>query len=453
VPRSVLIVDDDERIRRSLLDALDGPDASVTTASSAEAALQAIAEVDPDVALVDVRMPGMDGLELLRLLRERRPDVAVVVMSAYEDLPTVATAMRDGAVDFLVKPLDLHGVREVISRVPPRGSGQRVPAEAETTSGGDPPALGIIGHTPGMIEVFKRVGQAAGNRATVLIRGESGTGKELVARSIHDNSEDSGEPFVAVNCAALPEGLLESELFGHVKGAFTGASRDRAGRFATAGRGTIFLDEIGDTTTQFQSRLLRVLQEQEIYAVGSDQPRRTEARVIAATHRDLEALQASGSFRTDLYYRIRVIEIDIPPLRQRREDIPALAEHLVRRVSHSLGRASPVLADEALVALTTHDWPGNVRELENCLARAVVAATRGSIRPEHVSLGRARSADPSTLGSLDEAERQHLTRVLEAVDGRKTRAAGILGVSRTRLDRLIKKHGLEELAPGRGRRR
>lgn len=298
--RSFFIVDDDERIRRSLFDALDGPTVSVTTAPSAEEALQVIAEVDPDVALVDVRMPGMDGLELLRLLRERSPDVAVVVMSAYEDLATVATAMRDGAVDFLVKPLDLHQVRDVVGRIPARRSGQRPPVEPEPLPDVPSPAVDIIGHTPGMIEVFKRVGQAAGNRVTVLIRGESGTGKELVARSIHHSSTDSAEPFVAVNCAALSEGLLESELFGHVKGAFTGASSDRAGRFVSAGRGTIFLDEIGDTSDQFQSRLLRVLQEQEIYAVGSDTPRRTEARVIVATHRDLEALLESGQFRTDL---------------------------------------------------------------------------------------------------------------------------------------------------------
>ncbi len=452
MPRSFLIVDDDERIRRSLSDALDGPTVSVTTAPSAEEALQVLAEIDPDVALVDVRLPGMDGLELLRLLRERSPDVAVVVMSAYEDLPTVAAAMRDGAVDFLVKPLDLHVVREVIGKIPLRRSGQRESVEPEPTAGETPPEICIIGHTPGMIEVFKWVGQAAGNRATVLIRGESGTGKELVARSIHSNSANSAEPFVAVNCAALPEGLLESELFGHVKGAFTDASSDRAGRFISAGRGTIFLDEIGDTTDQFQSRLLRVLQEQEIYAVGSDHPRPTEARVIVATHRDLEALLERGQFRTDLYYRIRVIEIDIPPLRERLDDIPALAEHLMRRVSHSLERDPPALTDEAVATLGSHEWPGNVRELENCLARAVVAAAGVSIGPEHLSLGRDRPTGSTDLGSLEEAEREHLKRVLKAVDGRKKRASDVLGVSRTRLDRLIKKYGLEELAPGRGGR-
>jgi transcriptional regulator with PAS, ATPase and Fis domain len=286
----------------------------------------------------------------------------------------------------------------------------------------------------------------------VLIRGESGTGKELVARSIHSNSADAAEPFVAVNCAALPEGLLESELFGHVKGAFTDASSDRAGRFASAGRGTIFLDEIGDTTDQFQSRLLRVLQEQEIYAVGSDHPRPTEARVIVATHRDLESLLETGQFRTDLYYRIRVIEIDIPPLRERLDDIPALAEHLVHRVSHSLQRDPPTLTDEAVATLSSHEWPGNVRELENCLARAVVTSAGVSIGPEHLSLGRDRPTGSTDLGSLEEAEKEHLKRVLKAVDGHKKRASDVLGVSRTRLDRLIKKYGLEELAPGRGGR-
>jgi DNA-binding NtrC family response regulator len=454
---SYLIVDDDEPLLRSLSDALEGPAVSVTTTSSAEEALQVIAEVGPDVALIDVRMPGMDGLELLGILRDRAPDVAVVVMSAYEDLPTVAVAMRDGAVDFLVKPLDLHAVRQLLGKL-----GQRRSRKGSRSDPGLPPAERappassvpkIIGHTPGMIDVFKRVGQAAGNRATVLVRGESGTGKELVARSIHANSADHAEPFVAVNCAALPEGLLESELFGHVEGAFTGALGERAGRFVSAGRGTIFLDEIGDTTLQFQSRLLRVLQEQEVYPVGSDQPRRTEARVIAATHRDLEALLERGAFRSDLYYRIRVIEIDIPPLRERLDDLRPLAEDLVRRVSHSLQRVPPALTDDALAALAGHAWPGNVRELENCLARAVVAATGTSIQAEHITLGRDPPHASAPLGSLEDAERSHLARVLKAVGGRKTRASDILGVSRTRLDRLIKKYGLEELAPGRRKSR
>jgi two-component system response regulator AtoC len=452
MPHSLLIVDDDERIRRSLSEALDGPGLSVATAPSAEAALQVLAEVDADVVLLDVRMPGMGGLELLQLLRERSPDIAVVIMSAYEDLATVATAMRDGAVDFLVKPLDLHKVREVVGRIRHDPARQGAPAEPLETSDATTQGTDIIGHTPGMIEVFKRVGQAAANRATVLIRGESGTGKELVARSIHRNSTDSAEPFIAVNCAALPEGLLESELFGHLKGAFTGASNHRAGRFVSAGRGTIFLDEIGDTTTQFQSSLLRVLQEQEIYPVGSDQPTRVKARVIVATHRDLEALLDSGSFRTDLYYRIRVIEIDIPPLRDRPDDIPALADHLIRRVSRSLQRDPPTMSDDALVALASHEWPGNVRELENCLARAVVATSGLSIRAEHLSLGRDRAQAPTSFGSLEEAEKEHLKRVLSALKGRKTRASEVLGVSRTRLDRLIKKYGLEDLAPGRSRR-
>jgi len=453
VTRTYLIVDDDERIRRSLADALEGPGISVTTAASAEAALPLIAEVDPDVALIDVRMPGMDGLELLRIVRERAPRVAVIVMSAHEDLHTVASAMRDGAVDFLVKPLDLHVVREVLGKLGGRAVGSARPTgepDAPPDGGTRRSGARIIGHTAGMIEVFKRVGQAAANRATVLVRGDSGTGKELVARSIHAASSDSAEPFVAVNCAALPEGLLESELFGHVKGSFTGATSDRAGRFVSAGRGTIFLDEIGDTSAQFQSRLLRVLQEQEIYPVGSDRPRRTEARVIAATHRDLEARVDSGAFRSDLYYRIRVIEIDIPPLRDRLQDIPALAEHLVRRVCDALQRDPPELTADALAALRSHSWPGNVRELENCLARAVVAATGTAIRAEHLSLGRSARSDSVELGSLEEAEKEHLARVLRATDGRKKRASEILGVSRTRLDRLIKKHELEELAPGRG---
>ena len=301
----------------------------------------------------------------------------------------------------------------------------------------------LVGRDPRMIEIYKLVGQVAATRANVLIRGESGTGKELIARAIHDHSREAGEPFVPINCTAVPATLLESELFGHVRGAFTGAQGDRRGKFALAGRGAIFLDEIGDTSADFQTKLLRVLQERQFYPVGADRPERTEARVIAATHRDLEAMVAAGQFRADLYYRLRVVEIVVPPLRERAGDLPLLATTLVRRAAAAVGRPEPVLAPDALAALARHAWPGNVRELENCLTRAVVVASGDVIRAEHLVLGGTASEAPSAkLGTLDEMEREHVLRVLAATRGHKARAAQILGISRPRLDRILARHDI-----------
>lgn len=437
--RSILIVDDDPRILTALSGAL-GQGADVRTAGSAEEALSALGRSGADVVLADVRMPGMDGVELLRLLRQRVPDVDVLLMTAYEDLPTVATAMREGARDFLIKPLDLHDLRRLLDRV---FEDRAIREQAGRSRTANPPADQddrLIGRDRKLVEIFKLVGQVAPTRTTVLIRGDSGTGKELIAREIHSRSQSAGEPFVAVNCAALPETLLESELFGHVRGSFTGATTDRTGRFAQAGKGTIFLDEIGDTTPAFQSKLLRVLQQHEFHPVGSDTPRRTEARVIAATHRDLEQMLAAGEFREDLYYRLRVVEIMVPPLRDRPGDIPLLARHFVARASRAMGGSEAVLSPEAIEVLSQHAWPGNVRELENCIARAVVQAAGDVIRVEHLDLGGSVGVGP--LATLEEAERTHLIRVLEATGGQKLRAAEILGISRPRLDRLIRKYSL-----------
>ena len=463
--RRLLVVDDDDTIRASLIEALTDPSTTVVGAESAERALGMVASTGADVVLTDVRMAGLNGVELLQLLRTRAPDIDVVLMTAFDDMDTVVSAMREGAVEVLVKPLDLHELRRLLARVfedrLTRTGSDRKPADSLLRfPEGHREAL--IGHDPRMIAVYKLIGQAAQNSATVLIRGESGTGKELIARAIHVNSADAKAPFIGVNCAALPASLLESELFGHVRGAFTGATSDRKGRFALAGRGTIFLDEIGDTSAEMQAKLLRVLQEREFYPVGAERPERTEARVIAATHRDLEQMEGSGAFRTDLYYRLRVVEIVVPPLRERVGDIPLLARHLVRRASVAAGRVPPVLSDEAVARLRLHHWPGNVRELENCLTRAVLMATSDVIRAEHVEVGMLRADGdetatddrgtarrsgepplaPEGLPSLEALEREHVLRVFQATLGHKARAAAILGVSRPRLDRLLRKHGL-----------
>jgi DNA-binding NtrC family response regulator len=441
--KHILIVDDDATIRNSLSEALADNATDVRTADDAERALTLIGNAPPDVVLSDVRMPGLDGLALLKLLRERAPTVDIILMTAFDDMPTVVTAMREGACDFLVKPLDLHDLRRVLARVfQDRRTRERARRAAEEQAS-EYRLDELVGHAPRMIEIYKLVGQLAANRANVLIRGETGTGKELIARAIHFNSPDASEPFIPVNCTAFAPTLLESELFGHVKGAFTGAVADHRGRFALAGSGTIFLDEVGDTSPEFQSKLLRVLEDHEYYPVGGERPERTEARVIAATHRNLEDLITTGAFREDLYYRLRVMEIAVPPLRERMEDLPTLAEHLVRRASETLHHTAPVISREALDALQQHRWPGNVRELENCLTRAVVLATGGVIRPEHLALGATPSESPAHLPTLEDLEREHAARVLAATGGHKARAAQILGVSRPRLNRLMEKYGLE----------
>ena len=434
----VLIVDDDEAIRTSITEALARHDRDVRAAENATTALSGLDRWRPDVVLSDVRMPGLDGLELLQLLAERVPDADVIMMTAFDDMPTIVSAMRAGAVEFLVKPLDLGELRQTIDRL--------FADRAERSHGDEavPPASldVLVGRDPRMIQTFKLIGQAATVRSTVLIRGESGTGKELVARAIHANSPQSAAPFVPVNCAALPATLLESELFGHMRGSFTGATNDRRGRFAIAGKGTIFLDEIGDTSLEFQTKLLRVLQDGEFQPVGSEKTERTEARVIAATHRALEAMIAEGKFREDLYYRLRVVEIELPPLRERASDIPLLAQQLIARACRSMQCDPVALSAEALRTLTAHPWPGNVRELENCLVRAVVLARGGVIRPEHLFLSTGTNGQDVPLNSLEEMERDHIARVFAATGRQKTRTAEVLGISRPRLDRLLRKHGI-----------
>jgi len=440
---SLLVVDDDAVVREALVEALVEAGYDVRAADDGARAVALLAERAPDVVLSDVRMPGMDGLELLALLRERAPDLPILLMTAFDDMPTVVAAMREGATDFLVKPLDLHDLRTRVARAI---DDRRARARAARDRRGEdetPPRLAdLVGRDPRMIEIYKLVGQVAATRANALIRGESGTGKELIARAIHDHSREAAEPFVPINCTAVPATLLESELFGHVRGAFTGAQGDRRGKFALAGRGAIFLDEIGDTSADFQTKLLRVLQERQFYPVGADRPERTDARVIAATHRDLEAMVAAGQFRADLYYRLRVVEIVVPPLRERAGDLPLLAATLVRRAAAAVGRPEPVLAPDALAALARHGWPGNVRELENCLTRAVVVASGDVIRAEHLVLGGAAPEGPGRLVTLDEIEREYVLRVLAATRGHKARAAQILGISRPRLDRILARHDI-----------
>ncbi len=357
---TVLIVDDDAALREGLAETLTDLGHAVHTAASGREALAAVSP-DTDAVLLDLRMPGgMDGIEVLRRIRARDEAPPVIVLTAYASPENTIEAMRLGAFDHLVKPIGRDTLSALLGRLPPRAS----PASESTST-----AEGLIGTSEAMRRVQKQIGLAADAESTVLIRGETGTGKELVARALHVHSRRSRAPFIAVNCAAIPEDLLESELFGHVKGSFTGATADRAGAFRDAGDGTLFLDEIGDMPLPMQAKILRALQERVITPVGG-KPVRVAGRVVAATHRDLAKLVASGEFRQDLYYRLNVVPIELPALRDRPNDIVPLADHFLSLAS--LGRPRPQLAASAIEKLQHHFWPGNVRELRNVIERACV---------------------------------------------------------------------------------
>ena len=444
----VLLVDDDLSIRETFEHHLGRSGYDVRTAAGGEEALGIVAEFAPGLVITDVRMPGMDGLELLRRLRAGGEDIDVAVITAHDDMRSAIAAMQAGAYDYLVKPLDLDRIDTMVRRCfRERSLRRRVHHLASEAA--EPFGLeSLVGHDERMIEIYKLIGVLTGNRATVLIRGDTGTGKERIARAIHFNSPQAGEPFVAVNCTALTETLLESELFGHVRGAFTGAVASRKGCFELAGSGTIFLDEIGDTGLDLQAKLLRVVESREFYPVGGEHPRRTEARVIAATHRPLEEYVRSGRFREDLYFRLKVVEITVPPLRERRGDIPALVEHLLGRIGRELHRPIDGVSEDAMRMLGAYNWPGNVRELENTLTHAAVLSRGPVITADALSLGPLVSVEPGAAaggseGSLDAVAWLHVERVLRQTGGNKRQAARILGISRPRLDRILSKGGTD----------
>jgi DNA-binding NtrC family response regulator len=449
VSRRILVVDDDVLIRETLEDHFRSSGSQVAVADSAESALAQLTAFAPGLVITDVRMSGMDGIALLTLVHERAPDIDVVVMTAFQDMRTAVSAMKAGAYEYLVKPLDLDRIDAVVDRCFRERSLRRRAGQLSAVAAEGHTLDQLVGADPQMIEIYKRIGTLVRVRTPVLVRGDTGTGKELIARAIHFNSPDAEEPFVAVNCTAIPESLLESELFGHTRGAFTGAIADRKGRFELAGRGTVFLDEIGDTTPAFQAKLLRVLQEQEFYPVGAERARRSEARIIAATHRPLEQLVAEGRFREDLYFRLRVVEITVPPLRDRAGDVPVLAEHLLRIAARDAHRPPLRFSDGALRRLRTHTWPGNVRELENAVRRAVVVAPGGIIEEDDLALGAATFPAPARATpsanvdrTLAAVERGHLEQVLRECGGNKRRASRALGLTRPRLDRLLERHGI-----------
>jgi two-component system response regulator HydG len=460
----LLLVDDDEDACRLLREVLERESYEVVQALSVDEAIAKYHREGPfDAVLTDLRMPGASGLDLLQYVRERDPDALVLVLTAFGDASAAGEAIRAGAYDFVSKPYDLAALRLTLARALERrrlASARRgqadaspAPARAAGTTVDEPL---LVGRSPAVIELMKTVARVAPAQATVLVTGETGTGKELVARILHRYSGRAGGNFVAVNCSALPEGLLESELFGHVRGAFTGATNSRPGLFREADRGTLFLDEVGDITPTLQSRLLRAVQEHEVVPVGSETPIKVDVRLIAATHRDLATLVREGRFREDLYYRLNVVTIALPPLRERRQDIPLLIDHFLLRLSARHHRGRTALDPGALARLLAYDWPGNVRELENVLERALVMAAQDVIGPEHLpgevgvsSAARGESsveserrpAEPELI-PLAEVERRHVLRVLEATGGSREETSRVLGISRRTLTRMLQRWGM-----------
>jgi DNA-binding NtrC family response regulator len=435
MPDRILIVDDEVNARTALAELLRDEGYSVETAADGFKALPKLEEFAPGLLLTDLKMPGMDGIELMKKAQAQDPDCVVVVMTAYGAVDTAVQAMREGAADYITKPVNMEELSLVLRRELER---RRLRAEAgqlrerlhqrHTISN-------IVGTSPPMQRVFDALLQVAPSRASVLITGESGTGKELIAAAIHEHSPRAAGPFVKLHCASLAETLLESELFGHEKGSFTGAVARRDGRFQQADKGTLFLDEIGEISPATQVKLLRFLQEHEFERVGGNQTIKVDVRIIAATNRDLLARVREGKFREDLYYRLNVVSIEMPALRDRPSDIPLLAAHFLAHYSKENGKNISGFSDSALERLARYAWPGNVRELENAMERAVVVCRGAEIRPEDLSPAiqaarDARDGTPAIPGAtLAEIERHAILKTLEQTGGSTSQAAEILGIS------------------------
>jgi len=439
---TVLIVDDDAALREGLAEALTDLGYTPRLAASGREGLAAL-DGDVDVVLLDLRMPGgLDGIEVLRRIRASRDAPPVVVLTAFASAANTIEAMRLGAFDHLSKPIGRAELKDLLYRLPERMSAVSGPdADSED---------GLIGSSEPMRSVQKAIGLAADSNAIVLIRGETGTGKELVARALHVHGKRKDGPFVAVNCAAIPEDLLESELFGHVKGSFTGATADRTGAFRDAASGTLFLDEIGDMPLAMQAKILRALQEQVITPVGG-KPVRANARVIAATHRDLAKLTAAGEFREDLYYRLDVVQIAIPPLRDRAADILPLVRHFLARATAS-GARYKHLSQAAIDKLQRHSWPGNVRELRNVIERACIMTRAEVIGPDdidtsaHEAMADTAPSDADLPAAVAQLEKMMIARALDACAGNRTEAARRLNINRQLLYTKMQRYGLVEMS-------
>jgi two-component system nitrogen regulation response regulator GlnG len=472
--RKILVVDDEESIRWALSKALEREGYRIVLAADGAEGLKRATEPGIDLVLMDIKMPGSDGLETLTKIKEVRPELPVIIMTAFGTLQAAVQAMKRGAYDYITKPFDFGELSILIRRAfEVRDLTERV-ARMEAVRERPFDFGGVVGLCPAMQQIFKLVGKMAASDLTVLIKGESGTGKELLAKAIHYNSRRLARPFVAVNCAAIPRDLLESELFGHEKGSFTGASALRRGKFELAEGGTLFLDEIGDMDLGLQAKILRALQERQFERVGGERPLSADVRVVAATNQDLETAVTQKSFREDLYYRLNVVAINLPRLKERIEDIPLLVNHFLHLFAEEQGQEPKTVSPEALELMLAYSWPGNVRELENAVKRACVLASTSLILPEHLPAGLARAEETGPLSSgssfermlyqgiaaelhrlkqekdgqiyphfLAAVERPLLLHVLERTGGNQLRAAELLGINRNTLRKKLRELGIK----------
>ncbi|MCB0291294.1 MAG: sigma-54-dependent Fis family transcriptional regulator [Calditrichaeota bacterium] len=443
---AILIVDNEEKFCKVIQASLALESLQADYCTSGEDALAYLEARPVDALVSDLRMDGISGLELLEAVKERYPETEVIIMTAYATQKTAVEALKKGAYDYLIKPFEMDELTLRLRRIFDQ---KRIVAENKRLRQGQEAPIffrKIVGRSQKMQEIYRLIKKGSENEATVLVRGESGTGKELVAEAIHGESDRAKQPFVAVNCAALPENLLESELFGYEKGAFTGATQRRLGKFEQAHEGSIFLDEIGDMSLATQAKLLRVLQNREIYRLGGNEQIIVDVRIIAATHQDLEAMVESGQFRNDLYYRLNVFPITLPPLRERKEDIPALAHHFVEQSS------ARGIDRRALAYLMDYDWPGNVRELQNAIERAAIICEEiievgdlpATVRREKgSSAGAAAYEIPPEGIRLDEFEKDLIVQAIQKAAGNKTRAAELLGITRRRLYSMMERFGID----------
>ncbi|SHK80903.1 two-component system, NtrC family, response regulator HydG [Desulfatibacillum alkenivorans DSM 16219] len=448
----ILVVDDDEGHRKTLYTVIKSWGYNVKTAEDGSIAVDMVREGPYDVILMDVRMAEMDGIQALKLIKEYNPSIPVLIMTAYSSVESAIEAMKTGAYDYLTKPLDFEDLRLTIERAREYAGLKEENKELKQALGFRAGLRDIIGKSSVMKELTDMVSMIAPTEATVLITGESGTGKELVARSIHEGSQRKDGPLVVLNCAALTETLLESELFGHEKGAFTGADKKRDGRFVQADKGTLFLDEIGEMPLTMQAKLLRAIQEKEVQRVGSDATVKVDVRIIAATNRDLEQEVADGKFREDLFYRLNVVTLRIPPLREREGDVHLLAQYFLDKFAERNRKHVKGITPQAMDMLLKHPWPGNVRELENAMERAVILLTGEFITEKELPLGICgpvcddEPMEPVVeqepiLQSLEEVEKKAILTTLRAVDGNKSEAARRLGITRKTLHSKLAKYG------------
>jgi two-component system nitrogen regulation response regulator GlnG len=469
----LLLIDDEADVQYSFQRIFDSPEMKLTTASSGEEGLKLIPKLKPDLVIMDIRMGGMSGLETLRRIREIDSKLLVILMTAYGTTQMAIEAMKLGAYDYLLKPFDVPKLKEIIHKALKAAHDMRQVVSYQPLLESEDYELGIVGRSEAMQQVFKLIGQVAGTDATALVTGESGTGKELVARAIYHHSKRSERPFLAVNCAAIPEQLLESELFGHERGAFTGAATQRIGKFEQCNGGTLFLDEIGDMTPATQTKILRVLQSGTFERVGGNTPLKADVRIIAATNKPLEQAVAARQFREDLFYRLNVVRIHIAPLRERREDIPLLVNYFMKTVARDQEHAPKSIASGVIRALEKYHWPGNVRELENVIRRAHVMAkgdailsgdlpteitgqSSGGISTVPSVVGEAATSDAAALARqlfqwarrdpklkvIPTVERELVIQALKETDNNQVQAAKLLGITRATLRKRVEKFGI-----------